>query len=74
MKQNKDREEFEKINICGCSRICFGHKETQDKLWSWIETHTQKKVEEEREKCKLKMAQSNEWWNKKIGLLIKGDK
>lgn len=52
MKQNKDREEFKKQ----CENIELLHrvpidlpKEVVDKLWSWIETHTQKKVEEERE-------------------------
>lgn len=34
--KNPLKEEFYKINICGCTRICFGHKPTQDKLWKWI--------------------------------------
>ena len=47
MKQNKDREEFDKI--INNASINFDEtlgEETVEELWKWIETHTKKKVEE----------------------------
>lgn len=31
------REEFEKINLCKCHRICLGHEDTKKELWNFID-------------------------------------
>lgn len=51
MKQNKDREEFEKLmnNLAHTVKDNKTASAAIHTIWSWIQSYTQKKVEEERE-------------------------
>lgn len=62
-KQNKDREELRK-QIESLVTLYFGEPciAVEDSLVDWIETHTQKKVEEKIERVKgLKVGEAEGW-------------